>query len=102
MNINQIAQELYGKYFADLTPSQQDEVWAVYDRRTTATSSPNSAKEVLVAGLRFKALSLDGEPIEMSFSEISTKYIEYDVFYYNNGIDEPVACQLSSLVVVLP
>jgi len=27
---------LYGKYFADLTPSQQDEVWAVYDRRTNA------------------------------------------------------------------
>jgi hypothetical protein len=36
MDINQIAQELYGKYFADLNPSQQDEVWAVYERRTKA------------------------------------------------------------------
>ena len=36
MNINQIAQELYGKYFADLTPSQQNEVWVVYDCRTNA------------------------------------------------------------------
>lgn len=70
----------------------------------TATSSPNSTKEkeVLVAGLRFKAKSLDGETIEMAFYEISTKYVEDDVFYYNNGIDEPVACKLSSLVVVLP
>lgn len=34
MNINQIAQELYGKFFSDLSSSQQDEVWAVYERRT--------------------------------------------------------------------
>ncbi len=34
MNINQIAQELYCKYFADLTPDQQDSVWAEYDKRT--------------------------------------------------------------------
>ena len=34
MNINQIAQELYGKYFFDLNPDQQDHVWAEYDRRT--------------------------------------------------------------------
>jgi hypothetical protein len=34
MNINQIAYELYGKYFADLNPYQQDEVWAVYEQRT--------------------------------------------------------------------
>ena len=31
MNINQIAQEMYGKYFADLTPSQQEEVWAIFE-----------------------------------------------------------------------
>jgi hypothetical protein len=34
MNINQIAIELYGKYFSDLKPDQQDSVWAEYDRRT--------------------------------------------------------------------
>jgi hypothetical protein len=34
MNINQIAMELYGKFFADLNPSERDEVWAVYERRT--------------------------------------------------------------------
>ena len=34
MNINQIAMDLYGKYMSDLTPQQQDEVWAVYDRKT--------------------------------------------------------------------
>jgi hypothetical protein len=33
MNINQIAYELYGKYFADLTPAQQDEVWAIFEKR---------------------------------------------------------------------
>jgi hypothetical protein len=34
MNINQIAMELYGKYFADLNPTQQDNVWSVYDTQT--------------------------------------------------------------------
>lgn len=32
-NINQIAMDLYGKYMTDLTPSQQDEVWAIYDKQ---------------------------------------------------------------------
>lgn len=68
----------------------------------TTTSSPNNTNAVLVAGLSFTAQSLDGEQIEMSFSEISTKYEDDDVFYYNNKIGEPVACLLSSLAVVLP
>ena len=33
MNINQIAMEIYGKYFTDLTPAQQDEVWAIFEKR---------------------------------------------------------------------
>lgn len=34
MNINQIAMEIYGKYFSDLKSYEQDHVWAEYDRRT--------------------------------------------------------------------
>jgi hypothetical protein len=33
MNINQIAMELYGKYFVDLNCNQQDDVWAEFERR---------------------------------------------------------------------
>jgi hypothetical protein len=62
----------------------------------------NNVNTVLCAGLTFTAKSLEGEQIEMSFSEISTKYSEDDIFYYNNGIGEPVACFLSTLCVVLP
>ncbi|MEB3213987.1 MAG: hypothetical protein VKL39_21745 [Leptolyngbyaceae bacterium] len=65
------------------------------------TENPAIGNVLLVAGLMFTAKSLDGEQIEMSFSEISTKYPDDDVFYYNNGIGEPVACMLSSLSVVL-
>ena len=84
-------------------PERKGNVKAKYMQTVeTTTSSPNSTNAVLVAGLMFKAKSLDGDPIEMLFSEISTKYVEDDVFYYNNGIGEPVACQLSSLAVVLP
>lgn len=61
-----------------------------------------NTKTLLCVGLTFIANSLEGEQIEMSFSEISTKYSDDDVFYYNNGIGEPVACLLSSLCVVLP
>lgn len=35
MNINQIAQEMYGKFYTDLNPSQQDIVWAEFERRKT-------------------------------------------------------------------
>lgn len=62
----------------------------------------NTPAPVLVTGLMFEAESLDGKTIKMSFSQISTKYAEDDVFYYNNGIGEPIACQLSSLAVVIP
>ena len=40
--------------------------------------------------------------IEMSFFQISTIYKEDDIFYYNNGIGEPVACKLSTLAIELP
>lgn len=33
MNINQIAMEMYGKYFSDLSSQQQEIVWAEFEKR---------------------------------------------------------------------
>jgi len=33
MNINQIAIELFGKFYADLRPSERDIVWAEFEKR---------------------------------------------------------------------
>ena len=33
MNINQIAMDLYGKYYSDLNPLQQDIVYAEFEKR---------------------------------------------------------------------
>ncbi|MEK7500441.1 MAG: hypothetical protein AAB649_07640 [Patescibacteria group bacterium] len=33
MNINQIAMEMFGKYYSDLGSEQQEIVWAEFERR---------------------------------------------------------------------
>ena len=55
--------------------------------------------DILVANLNFTATSLEYETIEMSFSEISTRYPEDDIFYFNNGKGDPVPCFLSTLAI---
>jgi hypothetical protein len=51
-----------------------------------------------IEGLVFEARTVEGNvPIHLHFHDISQTNTTDDVFYYDNGVNTPVACQYHTL-----
>ncbi len=55
-----------------------------------------------IESLVFEASTLDGLRLRLSFHDISQINTMDNVFFYNNGIAEPIACQYDSLHLLEP
>ena len=53
--------------------------------------------------LVFEARTIEGNvPIHFHFHDISQTNTVDDVFYYNNGVNDPAACQYHTLHLLAP